>query len=133
MDIKEKTINLDQIELEMKDQISEMKSEIDTLMADMHQSIRKQTEEIQKDIKWELEGIGNDDPNRELQTDVRELKKDFEQEISEMQEHMKNTMEILNDKMDIKFELLKDRSEVELTAAIGEIIQQARESDANVE
>ena len=95
----------------------------------MHKSIRQQTEEFQQDIKWDLEGVANDDPHREIQTDVRELKKEFQHDISEMQEHMKNTIEILSDKMDIKFELLKDRSDVELTAAIGEIIQQAKNDE----
>jgi len=111
----------------------EMKSELDSMVDDMQKSLRKQNEEFQQDMKWELKGMRNDDPHHDFKTDVREMKKDFRQDVEDIQEHIKNTVDILTDKMDIKIELLKDRTDVELSAAIGEIIQQAKKSDVTVE
>lgn len=133
MDIKDTAITLKEIETEVQEQISEMKLELDSIVGDMQENLRKQNEEFLQDVKWELKGMMNDDPHHELKTDIREMKKDFRQDIESIQEHMKNTVDILTDKMDIKIELLKDRADVELKAAIGEIIQQAKNSDVDLE
>ncbi len=127
MCIKDTAINLENIELEVQEQISDMKSQLDSMVEDMQKNFRKQNDEFHQDMKWELKGMMTDDPNHGFKTDARELKKDLLNDIDGIQEYLKNTAEILSDKMDIKIELLKDRTEVELSAAIGEIIAQAKE------